>query len=392
MCTSPIQITRRFATGQSRIDLVPCGKCPECVRFKQAEFAALSVHQSLKSGSLYFLTLTYRDDMLPVAFCEKDGRLLGFERGLNREIPIDWWYDVVSNRKSFLNRSFLHDGLYYTCSLRREDIKNLFKQFRVEYERKTGVMPSFSYAFFGELGEVHGRPHYHGLIYGAKPDMVKDICDLWQRKFGFTYLVPSDYHFLSYDEIGKVSNYVAKYISKGVCSRFADLLPFIERPRRISSRNFGAFDSDDIKELSSYYDGKDLRHLSKDEFALSLLKRRQSLVINGHSYPIPLSLKNKLFYVSDNRGTSESSDSKKVSFKRKAIKTPVSAFLSAFSRRLYNSNLERQLRENSERISLVSPYQIIQSQSVSEARSREGRNETASKNLLTNLKSSKDGQ
>ena len=237
MCVKPIQISRRNpTTGQTRIDVVPCGKCEECLSFKRQEFAALSIHQAMVSGTLYFFTLTYNDDHLPVAIHDSE-HLLGFESVSCREIPVEWWNTRVNDRVIFENRLVEHDGLYYTPSLRREDLKNWFKQFRVEYEREYGEKPSFKYCFFGELGELRGRPHYHGLIYGATPLIAKLLHDLWCDRFGFAYCVPSDYRTLSLEEVGKVSNYVSKYISKGVSSRFYYLLPYIEKPRRICSRS-----------------------------------------------------------------------------------------------------------------------------------------------------------
>ena len=73
MCTSPITITREFrALGVTRSFTVPCGKCAECLARKRSELAALSVMQANVSGSVFFLTLTYRNEKLPVAISDNE--------------------------------------------------------------------------------------------------------------------------------------------------------------------------------------------------------------------------------------------------------------------------------------------------------------------------------
>lgn len=387
MCTNPISITRRFPTGQCRVDVVPCGKCPECLKFKQMEFAALSIHQAMVSGTLYFFTLTYSDDHLPVSITDDDGRFLGFDNAFDSSA----FYDSPT---CFKNRVLRRDGLSYSASLRREDLKNWLKQFRIEFERKKGCKPQFKYCFFGELGEQRGRPHYHGLIYGASSEVASALADLWRKRFGFVCVVPPDFRQLDTNEIGKVSSYVSKYISKGVCSRFSHLLPYIERPRRVCSRNFGDFSLDELKRLRDYYDGVDLHHLSRALFCEEVLKRRYSFVVNGNSFPLPLRLKQKLFYEERNsdRGSSERSGSEEISFRCPARKTPVSSLLSSFSRRRDYLLLDQQLRENSERNPDVSPRKVIDEMLFHEIRSREARSASSSENILTNLKNQKDGQ
>lgn len=374
-------------TGQTRIDVVPCGKCEECLSFKRQEFVALSIHQAMVSGSLYFFTLTYDDKHLPVAISE-DQRLVGFQFGC----------DVWCSSGHFLNQVFQSPDCFhaYACSFRREDVKNWIKQFRVEFERKYNEKPSFKYCFFGELGEHRGRPHYHGLIYGASPKIANMLHDLWCQRFGFAYCVPSDYHSLSLDEIGKVSNYVSKYISKGVSSRFAYLLPYIEKPRRICSQDFGSFSLDEYKQLRDYYDGADLHHLSKDLFLEEVSKRRTSFKINGNSFPIPLRLKQKLFYengfsdISGNGGNSFSS-CKDFSFKQNS-KSSVSCMVSAFTRDKHLHLLDRQLRQNPKPDSKQVSDWVIRKTLNAEKSASQSREEIAKQNNLNQLKHCKDGQ
>lgn len=399
MCTHPIQLTRvDKINGYTKVDVVPCGKCAECRGFKRAEFAALSVHQSLVSGTLYFFTLTYSDARLPVAIANLGPDqfpevVVGFEYGDNREIPVSWF----SDGKDFYNEPVIHDGLSWTPSLRREDVKNWLKEFRTTWKRKFGVYPVFKYSFFGEYGENRGRPHYHGLFFGLTAQMADMLSDLWRKKFGFVYCVPPDYRQLSLNEICAVSNYVSKYISKGISSRFEHILPYVERPRRINSRDFGSFSDEEVKRFRAYYDGADLHHLSRDAFLEQITQRRQAIQLASGSYPIPLSLKNKLFYdgyIERNKYRISESDptTKEVYTVRSLRKSKISAMASKFTRSKHFESIDRQLPEDFRQDFFKGNREFLRTLTEIEKNAVQGRQELAQKNLLTNLKNQKDGQ
>lgn len=240
MCTNPITITKNYHFG-SRSYTVPCGKCAECLSKKRSQIAALSQLQANASGSVHFLTLTYDNDHLPFAVSKttpEGPSILSFERGLEP----DW------------TKNHLHDygnGLQVCQSLHREDVKLWLKLFRRRWSRLHPDKPlDFKYLIFGELGERSGRPHYHGLFYGLTNEQAEYLSSLW--KYGYTMSVPAPGRSLSVAEIGKVSNYVSKYISKGTYSQYSHLLPYMEKPRRQSSINFGLTDDETIKKLAAF--------------------------------------------------------------------------------------------------------------------------------------------
>ena len=83
MCSNPLTITHKYPFG-TRTYTVPCGKCADCVKKKRSGIAALSQLQANASGTVYFITFTYRNDTVPVSVCDDtaDGpRLIAFERG-----------------------------------------------------------------------------------------------------------------------------------------------------------------------------------------------------------------------------------------------------------------------------------------------------------------------
>lgn len=252
MCTNPISITRKDACSNStRTYVVPCGKCADCVKKKQAEFAALSLHQGLASGSLHFFTFTYRNETIPVAitedFFDVDNRhIVGFERGC-----IDW----LDAEGHFLNRvlfNHVNDSSEFKrcCSLCREDVKKVLKQFR-----KDNFDAKFKYAIFGEYGEHHGRPHYHGLFFGLTDKQAKSLSDLWTKRFGFVHYAPQLSGNLDIGDYTAMSLYVSKYIAKGDFTRWKHIFPYVEPPRRQSSLNFGSFSKEELAQLASFMMG-----------------------------------------------------------------------------------------------------------------------------------------
>lgn len=250
MCTQPITINK-FYKGLGRIvsRTVPCGKCAECINKKRSELAALSVHQGLKSGKVSFFTFTYSNENVPVAISEDtlEGvpRLIGF--GKTSDFMV--YEDMPSE-----NSVFLHplEDYHFALSLRREDVKLVLKQFRTDMKRNFNRTPDFKYVVFGEYGDKTGRPHYHGLFFGLDAFEKEYLAKLWSKRFGFALCVPQTNRELQIDEIAKVSNYVSKYISKGVNQRFAHILPYVEKPRRQSSINFGSFDENELRQLSDF--------------------------------------------------------------------------------------------------------------------------------------------
>lgn len=68
MCLSPVSVKRvNPITHSTHYDVVPCGKCMECLKSKQSGYAFVSERQARHSGNMVFLTLTYTNDTIPFA-------------------------------------------------------------------------------------------------------------------------------------------------------------------------------------------------------------------------------------------------------------------------------------------------------------------------------------
>ena len=66
MCVSPITLKKKRPDGSFSFVQVPCGKCHECVSKKHSAFALEAVLEARAASSMYFVTLTYRNDTVPI--------------------------------------------------------------------------------------------------------------------------------------------------------------------------------------------------------------------------------------------------------------------------------------------------------------------------------------
>lgn len=136
MCTSPIQLEKKFADGSSKVYSVPCGKCPECRAKYQSEYAALSVLEANKAGSIALITLTYNNESLPLfdslVRCTEVVNSDTGEISLVKSIEPDGItrcsaFDDEYCHPVVLRRDVLDNGFvdYVSCpSLYREDVKS----------------------------------------------------------------------------------------------------------------------------------------------------------------------------------------------------------------------------------------------------------------------------
>lgn len=239
MCTNPLVINRVYA-GKTRTDIVPCGKCHECIAKKQNEFAALACLEVKRSSSMWFATLTYDNIHCPIAKSWLQANVLHREFVSDKDRPSIVESMIVNHGGKRDLQLFSKDGFDFIASLRREDLKLFLKRCRVSYVREFNEKLEFRYAAFGEYGDSTYRPHYHVLFYGLSDRQANYLSDCWRNEFGFT-----DFHkipVLNSDGSPahiKVAKYVCKYLSKPK-KDFKPLLDGkVEAPRRVSSIGFG---------------------------------------------------------------------------------------------------------------------------------------------------------
>lgn len=146
MCTRPLSVVHSFCNNRfTKVDIVPCGKCDECLLRKKAEFACLATMQARKAKSVDFVTLSYapahlpimRSDVYPVDNLQFD------DHPDLKNLVMDSKREAVCTTDAVTN---------WCPSLRREDVRLAIKSARQAYLRKYGELPSFTYAGFGEYG------------------------------------------------------------------------------------------------------------------------------------------------------------------------------------------------------------------------------------------------
>jgi len=129
-------------TGEviSRAKILACGQCIGCRTRRAASWADRIMMESQKWDSVYFITLTYDQDHVPLSL-SKDG--------------------------------------VTTMTLRPKDLQDFIKRLRREQEYYFGNTIRF-YAV-GEYGEQFHRPHYHGIFFGLK---LNDIVEHHRNSSG----------------------------------------------------------------------------------------------------------------------------------------------------------------------------------------------------------------
>lgn len=306
MCLRPVVTKiRSVATGSTYNQAVPCGKCIECVKRKQNDYAFIMSQHAMTHSKLDFVTLTYRDDAIPFSgvfevtdsdtgdVLEKSGIFwlkpeyhdsvvreyysYSSESGHQLEVPLDyldgvdcssldhrqWTYtkdrftDFLFTPSSVYSSSIgrISDNAIARCvvtsSLRRDDVRLLIKNARIRFLREYGYNAQFTYFEVGEYGSKHSRPHYHILFFDAPDEFLDLFRSMWFEKYGTTDHEPvvarrGDTLALAHE---KVAKYLAKYLSKGMFEKDFVRYGYVQKPRRISSKGIG---HDRLEFLRSY--------------------------------------------------------------------------------------------------------------------------------------------
>lgn len=165
MCVTPWRVYAKdepFLNG-SKSMVIPCGRCPECIKKRQnAWVVRFKLEQQywrkvFAGSQTYFITLTYDDKHLPET----------------RDMAIKNWQACLKS----LYRNLNHRPRYYCVS---------------------------------ENGSVHGRLHFHCLLFGM-PVVDMDVF----RKKTLAKAWPYGFNTCTY-ATGKTLWYVSKYVTKDI--------------------------------------------------------------------------------------------------------------------------------------------------------------------------------
>ena len=314
MCLNPISLPIKVAGRVVDYNVVPCGKCPECVDRRQKDMMQVFLNVARRSENIVFATFTYDDEHLPKMYNL-------------------WDYESGSCVKQSFERSDLEPDEFQDIlevpSLKREDWRLWLKRARVKWFRDHGENLCFVYATIGEYGKLHQRPHYHTMFFDLTFAQAQELCSSWH--FGFTYCEQVN----KSQSLTGVCRYMAKYLYKGLFESDDVLNGLSQKPRVLASKNLIQVDD----QFRSWLIGEDLgfsldtRFIRSDD-AERLLARRK-LLIDDFNYNLGKHYLDKIF--------------KRVEYdeegKRKLVNTPLQDALSRFIRKRADSVRDSQLRQ-----------------------------------------------
>lgn len=284
MCTKPKHIcipnpypTRAYPESFIELD-VPCGRCLSCLKRRQTDYATRLYRECKDGAPMWFITLTYRNEKLPLSISYIDFDILtGEELRSTSEVMLPKYYDseVISEFRSELCAMSSSPKARYlsmkcaspdksivrrcqvTPSLNRLDVRMWLKKARIQYERDFGKKLQFRYGFCGEYGPRGCRPHYHMILLDLHKEDMLYLVNRWRDEFGYVYFkevprVNPD----GTDARQIVAKYVGKYISKGKFDADSVIIGDAQKGRLCNSKRFGT--KPFTNEESSYYKCFDL--------------------------------------------------------------------------------------------------------------------------------------
>lgn len=132
MCLTPWQ-------KKETPDLIPCGKCSECIARKISAWSVRLTSQERQCNSALFLTLTYSTDHVPIS-----------------------------------PNGFM--------TLNKRDVQLFFKSLRkAQYGNKKS---DIKYYAAGEYGGRTNRPHWHIILFNARIELLQPAWDKGQIHYG----------------------------------------------------------------------------------------------------------------------------------------------------------------------------------------------------------------
>ena len=299
MCLNPISITREIA-GRKYTQVVPCGKCIQCKTKDQGEYVQRCMNAANEDGQVWFVTLTYNNDNVPVNYRLEDPSKLFDSDGEIIEDCLD--SSVLEYDEDTGEMTAKHRYL----SLDREDLKKWKKRVKIRYERKFKKKLELKYIICGEYGPRTHRPHYHGMFFGLDKDAARMLEDDWNKNCGFTCFkyIPT-FSVDGSNQVEKVAKYCSKYCVK--VNELEDesvINQLVQKPRKVTSQGLGVPSAKKMMQLQRYQLCKDLFDYDENKPQDTLTNSQQKLLINEikkrrKASRLPRYLIKRLFYYKD---------------------------------------------------------------------------------------------
>lgn len=242
----------RSVLGYQRMQfLYPCGRCAECVKKRRNAIAYCIENELRNSKDNYFLTFTFSDWNLPISrrevvFDKDTGEIIEYKKAKTMnyfEVPFEIRKQLLSKPAGKYPRYVSRDiedlsvRLVYTPSLKRSMFCRALDAYRQKFRRQYGNTRNFKYWCIGEYGPRTCRPHLHCVISGLNNEEILQLIKYWP--FGHVDVKKVECLKNCKNGFVHLGRYLGKYVSKGCaeCKSVSDR--FAEKPRIVSSPNFG---------------------------------------------------------------------------------------------------------------------------------------------------------
>lgn len=230
--------------------ITKCGQCLHCrINRRREKSGRAALEAAMHEGDALFVTLTYKNDYLPVIiFDEKTGEA-------KYEHP--------------------------TGCLDKRAVQLFFKRLLKKYPPK-----SIRYFYCGEYGDDNERPHYHMVIWGVPWSKRSDIIDCWtDTATGELQCDPDRLQIEIPKSQHDVANYCTGYIMKA----------------RTNVNNSAVVNWLDGRPPEFCHSSKGIGRGAIAGIAAALQKGNSNLprdfVLNGRSYPLDRYTKQKLMEI-----------------------------------------------------------------------------------------------
>lgn len=221
MCLNPIHRSYVNYLGYRRSVACPCGKCLECVRQYQNDWSFRLSAEACEWKHLYFVTLTYDNDNLPLYKVDDLSKIDKVNTHLKRFVQSS--EQRVKFARNTSNEHIWHvigaNGVYAdsACDVPCVVVEHLqlyIKRVREDLRRKYGEKGLIKFFACSEYGPQTFRPHYHLLIFSHLPVglVLPIINDKWN--YGNVKSKEIIYDHNINGDVQSVSGYVSKYVCK----------------------------------------------------------------------------------------------------------------------------------------------------------------------------------
>lgn len=168
-CENPQRVYNKYINEHL---FVPCGTCPSCQNARAARYTQLLETERKQHVAAFFVTLTYDDLHLPIAYPLFDGRSPRETTfvGSRGDVYFDFnmLFERFSNKVYEADKRLFEDlsnyqGIPYAS---KRDLQLFLKRLNKQlHDKYTFHYKNFRYWAVSEFGSTTLRPHFHGIFF-----------------------------------------------------------------------------------------------------------------------------------------------------------------------------------------------------------------------------------